>query len=326
MELKRYTNKELTEVATEMFYDYLSDEENGELNITKVSKTYTDKIRLYENRVAMYHEALKNEEIDGNFASSLLKQLAYLEEGLYHLRRASMSYQKELYAKTHSTNFCRSILRIPLDKKINSFYDDLILEFVFYDDVCTPNGKTKEYNQLTSKEAREEFIKQNTEITHIGLVYAPNNQVKSVIAIKGNLNFTETRIEDCGITLLPSKFSDFKNLKLIDTFEIKNNDLKQFIQSKIDLDKENMKELSSILIRGDLYGIYLSPEEEYTKSVLYIRYICRSTGRVYYNRLNLSNLSLSPYFKKDDYDSYAKAWWNLNTLGGNPDGKPVIRC
>jgi hypothetical protein len=31
--------------------------------------------------------------------------------------------------------------------------------------------------------------------------------------------------------------------------------------------------------------------------------------------------------KEDDYDSYSKAWWNLNTLGGNPDdNRPVVRC
>ena len=49
-------------------------------------------------------------------------------------------------------------------------------------------------------------------------------------------------------------------------------------------------------------------------------------AEVYYNRLNLSNLGISKYFNEDDYDSYAKAWWNLNTLGEDPDGEPVIRC
>lgn len=275
----------------------------------------------------MYEDALMYKNLKETEANSLTKQLKYLKEALYHLNNSSMKYQKELYARTNNPNYCHSVVRIPLDKKINSFYDDLILEYTFFDDVSTPNGKISEYNQLTSKEARKEFIKKNTEIIQIALVYAPENQVRAAIAVKGNLNFKEEdKIEELGISMLPSKFSDFKNLRLIDTFEIGNNDLKQFIQSKIDLDKENMKELSSILIRGDIYGIYLSPEKDSYEEVLYIRYTCRSTGRVYYNRLNLENLKLSPYFKRNDFDSYAKAWWNLNSLGGNPDGKPVIRC
>ena len=83
-----------------------------------------------------------------------------------------------------------------------------------------------------------------------------------------------------------------------------------------------MKELSSIIIRGDRYGIYQSYAND-----LYIRYTCRGTGRVYYNALNLNNLKLSSYFEEGNYDTYSKAWWDLNTLGGNPENeKPVIRC
>ena len=268
----------------------------------------------------MYNEALKSGNLDDTAIKSLKEQLQYLHECLPHLKNSNMKYQKELYAITHTPNFCRSVLRIPLNKMINSYYDDLILEVLFYDDVCTPKGKISEYNQLTSKEARKQFLMDNTEITHMALVFAPNGKTRALMAVKGELNFKETRIKDCGIDLLPSKFSDFSNLRLADINALDNNDLKQFLQEKIDLDKENMKKLSSQNIRGDLYEIFENEND------FYIRYICRSTGRIYYNRLNLRNLEISKYFKENDFDSYARAWWNLNTLGGNPDGDPVIRC
>ena len=322
MELKRYTNTELIELTTNIFYDYLSNDSEGVPNVNEVLKRYTDRIKLYKNRIKMYEEALTSGNLEKEAVESLKEQLQYLHETLPHLENSNIKYQKELYEKTHSPNFCRSVLRIPLNKEINSFYDDLILEVLFYDDVCTPIGKISEYNQLTSKEERKQFLKQNTEITHISFVFAPQGKTKAVLAIKGKLNFKEKRIKECGIDLLPSKFSDFSNLRLSDINELDNNDLKQFLQEKIDLDKENMEKLSSQIIRGDLYEIFKNPET----NDFYIRYICRSTGRIYYNRLNLRNLMISKYFNENDFNSYARAWWNLNTLGGNPDGEPVIRC
>ena len=327
MELKRYTNLELASLLREVFYSYLSDEEEGIPNVKKVLDIYTNRIEMYNNRIQMYNEALLNDNLDEQARKSLKEQLVYLNENYPHLKNACMKYQKELYAKTKSPHFCRSFLRFPLDKKINSYYDDLCLEVLFYDDVCTPCGKINDYNILTSKEARKQFLKENTEITHMSLIYAPENKTRAVIAVAGNLNFKEeARIKDCGITLLPQKFSDFQKLTLADINVIDNNDLKQIFQEKIDLDKENMEKLSSQVIRGDLYEIFKSPETEDSDFDYYIRYICRSTGRVYYNRLNLFNLDISKYFNEDDYDSYAKAWWNLNTLGEDPDGEPVIRC
>ena len=82
----------------------------------------------------------------------------------------------------------------------------------------------------------------------------------------------------------------------------------------------------SIVIRGDRYSIHESRING-GKPDLYIRYTCRGTGRVYFNMLNLNNLRLSSHFEENNFDSYSKAWWDLNTLGGDPDNeKPVIRC
>ena len=214
-----------------------------------------------------------------------------------------------------------------MDKKINSYYDDFTLEVVFYDDVCTLNGKYEEYKALKTEKDRRKFIEDNTEITHMGLLYLREERLISIIALMGELNTTDPRVIESGVVLLPQIFSDFDKLTLKDTSSIDNNDLKQFIQSKIDLDKENMRELSSEVIRGDRYSIHQSQADKNGKIDLYIRYTCRGTGRVYYNMLNLNNLKLSSYFKENDFDTYSKAWWDLNTLGGNPENeKPVIRC
>lgn len=324
MQLKRYTTEELIPILSDLFYDYMSSEKEDVTNAETTYLDYKTKISEYKDRIKLYVEAINDSSIEKEAIDSLNKQLAYLEQGLRYLESTNMQFQKELYKKTGTTDYCRSFVRIPLDKKINSYYDDFSVDIVFYDDVCTPLGKYKEYEKLTTKEDRVKFLKDNTEITHIGLVYAPQKQVRAIISVIGNLNFNDPRIQESGITLLKQKFSDFENLTLKDTTEINNNDLKQFIQTKIDLDKENMEELASVNIRGDVYKI-LKPQGSKDKTI-YIRYICRSTGRVYYNPLNLRNLEISKEFIKDDYESYAKAWWNLNTLGSKVDGEPVIRC
>jgi len=301
--------------------------QEGSDELTGVHKTYEkyqEKIDKYKKRYKMLSDFIHMEHLDAGEYQSVRYQLSFLEEGLRYLTNANMENQKATYEATHSTDYSRTIVRIPLDKKINSFYDDLTLEVVFYDDVCTPKGKFKEYSKLTNTADRMTFIKNNTEITHMGLAYIRNDVLQCVIALQGKLNHKDPRVESGNVTLLDSKFADFENLTLEDTLnsEIASNDLKQWLQTKIDLDKEGMIQLASTNIRGDIYQIYRSPFND----DLYIRYVCRSTGRIYYNRLNLINLKISDYFKEDDYESYSKAWWHLNTLGSNPEGEPVIRC
>ena len=331
MQLTRHSTEKLQEICADIFYEYMSAVNSDSYDYPTPShllhKDYVDKLDLYNQRIKIYEEKL-SQNIEKEVRESLSKQLNYLKEGANNLAQSSRSYQEELYKKTHSTDYSRSTIRIPLDKKINSYYDDLTLEVVFYDDVCTLNGKFEEFKLLKKEKERQQFIKENTEITHMGLLYLnEHNRLISIIALKGDLNTTDPRVMESGVTLLPQKFSDFNKLTLKDTSSIENNDLKQLIQSKIDLDKENMTELSSIVIRGDRYSIHRSSADEHSPSDLYIRYTCRGTGRVYYNMLNLRNLELSSYFDKNDFDTYSKAWWDLNTLGGNPDNeKPVIRC
>lgn len=327
MQLKRYSTQELQELCTDIFYTYMSSM-NGDswrvpTPVHALHQQYLDQLGRYRERENLY----RKEIFSNGEKPSLVKQLGYIEEAVGYLCESNMQAQKKLYESTGSTDFARTSIRIPLDKKINSYYDDLTLEVVFYDDVCTLNGKFDEYNLLRTEKERRAFLEENTEVTNMGLLYIRNNSVVSITALKGDLNDADPRVLSTSVVLLPQIFSDFNKLTLKDTSLIKNNDLKQLIQSKIDLDKENMEELSSVIIRGDRYSIHQAPDNGYYEEDLYIRYTCRGTGRVYFNRLNLNNLQLSSYFKENDFDSYCRAWWDLNTLGGNPDNeKPVIRC
>ena len=326
MQLKRFSTQELRKICKELFYDYASTmDDNGKTPMDECHEEYVSRLKQYEDRIQLYEQKLAAKCLDEDARKSLTKQLYYLQGSAGLIKNSSLKSQKELYAKTKKMDFACTTLRIPLDKKINSYYDDFTLEVVFHDDVATLKGKYDDYKKLKTQEEKRKFIEENTQITHFGLLFLKNNRLVSIIALQGELNTEDVRVIESDVVLLPIKFSDFSTLTLKDISKIQNNDLKQFIQSKIDLDKENMKELSSQLIRGDVYSIY---ESKINNSPdLYIRYTCRGTGRVYYNLLNLHNLSLSKYFKQNDYDSYCKAWWDLNTLGGNPNNeKPVIRC
>lgn len=317
MELKRYTIEELQELLPKIFYDYMAED-----GVEKTKEQIEEKINNYRATQIMYIKALNSDEYDSETWKEAKEQLEYIEQGLKYLVNSNMQYQKELYKQTHSTDFCRTTVQIPLNKKINSFYDDLTLEVLFYDDVCTFNGRYHEYEKLESEEDKMEFLMRNTEITNIGLVYMRNGARQAVIEVIGKLKYNGERISKTNIKLLGQGFADFENLRLEDTRIIHNNDLRQWLQSKIDLDKENMEQLAKVFIRGDYYSIH----QPQNNKNLYIRYVCRSTGRVYYNILDLNNLRLSSYFKENDYESYAKAWWNLTHLGSKVEGKPIIAC
>ena len=349
MELQRLTNEELIEKGKEVFYDYLASSEDfySEGEYTKCTKEYPtimdmlyketqDTIEENANRIKMYQEAIEENKGNEPCVRALTDQLEFLRQEREMLQNSNMAEQKKIYKKTKAVDYARNAISIPLDKKINSFYDDLILEVLFYDDIGIPKGKYEEYKKLKTFEERKAFIMANTEITHLGFSYVRNKNQVATIGILGKLNYNNPRVKNNDLTLLDHKFSDFKNLRLADTNEIKNNDLKQYIQSKLDLDKETcMEKLADKYVGNDNYQILRDTENPVDSSNwswsnqmsdLYIRYICPSTGRVYFNNLNLNNLKLSEYFKEDNYDSYIDAWWSINNMGADPNQKAMIRC
>lgn len=332
--LERLNLQELREVCTELTYDFLSSTEEQffqdssyvDFNsdyptpMDMVYKETQDTIEENKQRIKMFEEAIAENQNDKEVVDTLQEQLQPLLEEREHFTKSCMKYMKELYKKTGLTDYSRNLIRIPLDKRINSFYDDLILEVLFYDDIGVNAGKYDEYRALTTQAERREFIKQNIEITHFGLVVLgrSNNQV-ATIGLLGKLDFNNERVKQAGIILLPEKFADFSSLTLAETMTItQNNDLRQLLQSKIDLDKEKMKKLAEWNMCSDEYRLYLNEDKKRKTKEYFIRYVCPSTQRVYYNPINTEYLSYSEYFKENDYKSWLISWWNVTHLGANP--------
>ena len=113
MKLKRYTINELQELLPQVFLDYMIDE-----GVNEVHEQYLDKIREYEGVAELYRDSLAKGELENSTEQSIKEQLDYLRAGLKHLKSCNMSYQKDLYKETGSVDFCRSIVQIPLNKKI----------------------------------------------------------------------------------------------------------------------------------------------------------------------------------------------------------------
>lgn len=339
MAIERLPLKELREKCREIFYDYavngkkfcqahgtvmLGDMVDIGEGVTPMDMLWQEtQYTIQENaeRIKTIEEELTkgNHEVIDQIHKEQLEPL-YVERELF--LNSNMKTQKEFYKKTGCVEYSRSLIKIPLDKLINSYYDDLFLEVLFYDDIAVNAGQYETYKSIDDKEAKKNFVKKNTEITHMGLlVTAGGDQARSIIFLEGN---GAKESPNGSIELLSSKYADFSKLTLADTQKVKNNDLRQILQSKIDLDKENLKVLADKDVRGDNYKILVHNIKEYEE--YYIRYVCPSTGRVYYNILNLTNLRYSDYYKDGDYESYINAWWSLNNLGASVEGEAITRC
>lgn len=338
MTIKRYNSEELIEKCKDVFYDYMvssptfyfngSEMDCTEDRPTPVDFVYDQNIStLKENRARfeVFSKALEKNEENEAVVKIIREQCDFLQQEYDLLVTSNMLNQKSLYNRTGSTEYSRTAVTIPLDKKINSYYDDLFLDVIFYDDVMTLNGRYDEYKKILSKKEKKKFLMDNVEITHLGLAIISQKRLIAVIGLLGKLNTEDPRVSSNNITMLKHHFSDFDNLRLRDTLSVSNNDLRQLLQSKIDLDKENMKLLAEKNVRGDNYRVYESPAVNRHRE-LYIRYVCPSTGRVYYNTLDLNNLQLSKYYKNNDYESYINSWWSITHLGAPVEGAPIIRC
>lgn len=340
MAIKRLNLSELEEKCIDIFYDYMVcsntfynegvEQECDEHYPHPVDQLYHDQEEILKenlDRQKLYTEEIshRRESNDNTVADILQEQLNYLieEEGI--LKSMNISSQKQRYKKTKKTEYTRSVIRIPLSKKINGYYDEFFLDVLFYDDVCTLNGKYNDYKKLKTDEDRKEFLKNNTEITHLALVLLKSNKEEMAsIIIRGKHNVKDSRVVNGQVLLLGSKFADLSTLRLSDLDEIRNNDARQKLQELIDLDKENMTLKADKNIRGSNYRLL-----EYSSNGninYYIRYVCSSTGRVYYNPLIVDNLALSSYFKKNNLESYLDSWWNITHLGASVEGKSVIDC
>lgn len=336
---------ELRNTCKEIFYDYLVNGKEFCIGTTpkpiKEGLTPIDCLygmnlkKLYDNqdRIEMIKEILCSIPKGTKFCDLVYKEMIEaLEEEQKLLKETNSKTQRARYNKTKILDYARSTVRIPLNKKINSLYDDFILEVLFYDDVTTLGGRYEEYTSLPT-EQREEFVRKATMVTHLGLYLpsATSNAISCTIRVLGEQKehtmyhryaqqFTEKNV------ILDTKYADFSNLNLMDTMEIKYNDLRQVLQDKLDLDKMGLKKVSEKVIGNDKYSIHHYQSEPDLSDHYFIRYVCPSTNRVYFNEIDLKNLALSKYYVRNDCNSWINSWWSIAHLGANPDSKPMIRC
>lgn len=334
---------------------------------------YRDRIDNFTEKLESDKSLTKDQQTIYKRAIDLLYKLSDDEE------LTTMEYSKKLYEKEKNIYNSRFYHEFPLDKKINAFYDDLTVCFLFHCDISGignnrqalirsykgneralnhfadltwgKDKKTKEaflalkndddrcaflqekfgedyvdmFDKLSDEE-KIEFVKQHVEFTHCLLGPVESSSWGIVLFGKVDPKFSSGSSSDQ--MALPRKFADFKNLTLADTMELKNNDLLQRLQTKIDIDRENLKVVDEKVVRGDLYKVLEAPKGYGNGRFRYlIRYVCPSTGRPYFNELDEQSLSHSKYYKSNDVNSFIHAWWNINNVGEDPfDEEDVIRC
>ena len=186
---------------TDLFYDYMASDHVEEFDYEKVENTLLTPVDLLyqqtvnaleenKHRLEVFEEAIKKYSDNETVAENLRKQMQPLLDEEKHFKNSSMEYMKKLYTETKDLSYSRSEIRIPLYNRFfhhaeilkdNSNYD-IEVQYLFYDDLGVLNGKYDQYKLLLPSQRRE-FIKDNTEITHIALIV---NNV-SVVSIKGEL-------------------------------------------------------------------------------------------------------------------------------------------
>lgn len=316
MQIKRLEQEELKNKLIEIVYDYLANDnktyfqqsvkEEGKNVPSLIFKENEQLAKDIRYRINYFNDCIA--ESDSESDKDTYRQAnKILEEELERVTNLSIEKHKAMYEKTHDVYMSTTAVIIPLNKKINAFYDDFNIFVAFYDGLSNAES-IKQFNKLRSKEKKIQFVKDHIEITHIFMSLSDSSHAN--IAILGNFNEQYTDPTSSSAEILPPNYSDFANTTLADCENIVNNDLKQMIQERIDMDKENLKVVAERNVRGDLYKILKSENS----GDEYIRYVCPSTQRVYYNLLNKQYLSESEYFHEGDYDSYILAWYSINNL------------
>ena len=190
--------------------------------------------------------------------------------------------------------------------------------------------KVDVFESIEDKQERIDFVSKNIEFTHCMLGGATNPNWG--IGVYGELDKTFTEFTEGKQQALPCEYCDFDKITLADTLKIKNQDLMQLMQAKIDIDRENLEIIDEREVRGDLYRIVKTPKPinrgRGSREINYlIRFVCPSTGRVYHVDLAEDMLDSSKYYKSGDTSTYIHAWWHITHGGADPlKGPDVIRC
>lgn len=183
------------------------------------------------------------------------------------------------------------------------------------------------FEELATEQEKIDHVQENIEFTHCMLGGA--NSPSWGIGVYGEMEKKFTKFDDNQQALL-HEYCDFNKITLADTLKIRNNDLLQVMQSKIDIDRENLEIVDEKEVRGDVYQIKKLPEvvkNGRERFQYLIRYVCPSTGRVYHNQINEQSLSESKFYVSGDPTSFIHAWWHINNCGADPTkDQKVIRC
>ena len=186
----------------DLFYDYMASDHVEEFDNKEVENTLLTPVDLLhqqtvnaleetKHRIEIFEGAIKKYSDNEEFAETLKKQMQPLLDEEEHFKNSSMEYMKKLYEETKDLSYSRNEIRIPVYNrkffhhteilKENSKYN-VEFQYLFYDDLGVLNGKYDQYKELKPSQ-RKQFIKDNTEVTHIALIV---NNV-SIVAIKGEL-------------------------------------------------------------------------------------------------------------------------------------------
>lgn len=183
------------------------------------------------------------------------------------------------------------------------------------------------FESITDVEQRKDYVRKNIEFTHCMLGGADNPSYGIGVFGKMDPKFTQF---DSNQQALTPEWCDFNKVTLADTMKIQKQDLMQIVQSKIDIDRENLEVVDERNIRGDVYRLVKAPgtiRHNGTDCHYFIRYVCPSTGRVYHDIINERSLRISKFFDAKDPKTFLNAWWSINNAGDDPTIElEVIRC
>lgn len=311
----RYTTQELIDFITQEFYEnvgtctqmYFLDKAKEQKQIRPRTRyeQRIQRIKDIEFRIDDYKQR-REKETKQEDKDVYTDGINILSEKLELEKNFDIPHQKAEYEKTGDVFASRSFTEFPLNKLLNSLYDEFNAIVLYYDNLTNDEIITKLENAPTLEE-KVQIVKDNVEITHMLLSLRDNTRAS--IALMGKLDPNYSDYTKDSAQILPPQFADFGNTTLAESAKIKNNDLAQLIQEHLDLEKENLKTTATLVIKGEEYNIKQSPD-----GTEFIRYVCPSTQRVYYNALNFDYLKESQYFKYGDAESYIKAWYSVANL------------
>jgi len=332
LNIVRYTTQELIDFVTDKFYENVGTETRmffmdkvAEQDAIRPRTRFNQRKKRIEDikfRIKDY-EQRREQETNPDDKQVYTDGIKILSDKLFLEEHFDIEHQKAEYNATGDVFASRTFTEIPLNKELNGLYDDFNAIVLFYDNLTNDEIITKLENAPTLEE-KKQIVKDNTEITHILLALGDN--ARASIALMGKLDEVYSDITNDSAQVLPAKYSDFGAITLQDCENIKNNDLAQIVQERIDMDKENLILEAELLVKGEEYKIFKSP---YTNKE-YIRYVCPSTQRVYYNVLNFDYLKESQYFEEGNAESYILAWYSIANLfielTEEEIAKPSIAC